>query len=72
MLSAMKQDLDGGSLGLGMKIFSVIKYRSGRWKSKSHFMKAFCAGVSFAFTSSNRPGIFLNPYQECEVYLYSK
>lgn len=72
VLSAMKQDFDSGSLGFEMKIFSVIKYRSGKWKTNSHFMRAFCGGVSFAFTSSNRPGIFLNPYQECEVYLYSK
>ncbi|XP_057809129.1 NDR1/HIN1-like protein 26 [Salvia miltiorrhiza] len=72
VVSAMKEDLDRGSLGLMMKISSVVKYRNGKWKTKSRFMRAYCGGVSFGFTSSNRPGIFLNPYQECEVYVYSK
>ncbi|KAL1541431.1 hypothetical protein AAHA92_25654 [Salvia divinorum] len=70
--SAMKQDLDRGSLGLTIKIFSVIKFRNGKWKTKSRYMRAYCPGVSFGFVSSTRSGIFLNPYQECQVYLYSK
>ncbi|XP_047948219.1 uncharacterized protein LOC125194183 [Salvia hispanica] len=72
MVNLMKQDVDRGSLGLTVKIFSVIKFRNGKWKTKSRYMRAYCPGVSFGFVSSNKSGIFLNPYQECQVYLYSK
>ncbi|KAK6152258.1 hypothetical protein DH2020_014893 [Rehmannia glutinosa] len=72
VVKAMKYDLDRGSLSLGIKILAIVRYRNGKWKTKSQFMRAYCGGVSFGFTSSNNPGIFLNPYQECEVYLYTK
>lgn len=72
VLMALKEDLDHGSLSLGIKVVAVMRYRNGKWKTKSQFMRAYCDGVSFGFTSSNKPGIFLNPYQECEVYIYAK
>lgn len=72
VLKSMKQDLDRGSLSLGIKILAIVRYRNGNWKTKSQFMRAYCGGVSFGFTSSNKPGIFLNPYQECEVYVFTK
>ncbi|KAK4432611.1 hypothetical protein Salat_1023300 [Sesamum alatum] len=72
VMKAMKQDLDRGSLSLGIRILAIVRYKSGKWKTRSQFMRAYCGGVSFGFTSSNNPGSFLNPYQECEVYLYSK
>ncbi|KAL0426600.1 UNVERIFIED_CONTAM: hypothetical protein Slati_2834800 [Sesamum latifolium] len=72
VLKAMKQDLDRGSLSLGIRVLAIVRYKSGKWKTRSQFMRAYCGGVSFGFTSNNNPGIFLNPYQECEVYLYSK
>ncbi|GFP82669.1 uncharacterized protein at1g08160 [Phtheirospermum japonicum] len=71
VVKAIKQDLDRGSLSLAVKILAVVSYRNGKWKTKSQFMRAFCGGVSFGFISSKKPGIFLNPYQECEVYLYT-
>lgn len=72
VIASMKEDLNRGSLGLVLKISAVVKYRSGKWKTKTRYMRAYCGGVSFGFTASNKPGIFLNPYQECEVYIYSK
>ncbi|EYU38692.1 hypothetical protein MIMGU_mgv1a021137mg [Erythranthe guttata] len=70
--NGLKEDLDRGSLNLGIRILAVVRYKNGKWKTKSQFMRAYCSGVSFGFTSINRPGIFLNPYQECEVYIYTK
>ncbi|PIN12952.1 hypothetical protein CDL12_14432 [Handroanthus impetiginosus] len=72
VVKAMKQDLDRGTLSFEIKIFAVVRFRNGKWKTKRQFMRAYCGGVSFAFTSNNKAGIFLNPYQECEVYLYAK
>lgn len=70
---AMKQDVDGGSISLGVEIFARVRHRRGKWKTMAQYMRAYCIGVSFAFPSLNfKRGLFLNPYQECEVYLYEK
>ncbi|CAA0819265.1 Unknown protein, partial [Striga hermonthica] len=65
-VESIKRDLDGGSLSLEIKVLAVVRYKNGRWKTKSRHMRAYCGGVSFGLISSKRPGIFLNPYQECE------
>ncbi|GER33767.1 late embryogenesis abundant protein [Striga asiatica] len=67
-VESIKRDLDSGSLSLEIKVLAVVRYKNGRWKTKSQHMRTYCGGVSFGFISSKRPGIFLNPYQECEVY----
>ncbi|KAG8374039.1 hypothetical protein BUALT_Bualt11G0089500 [Buddleja alternifolia] len=63
-VNAIKQDLDRGSLSFGVKILAIVRYRNGRWKTRSQFLRAYCGGVSFGFTSIDKPGIFLNPYQD--------
>ncbi|KAL8509492.1 hypothetical protein ACS0TY_016635 [Phlomoides rotata] len=70
---AMKKDVDGGSISLGVRIVARVRYRRGKWKSRAQYMRAYCIGVSFAFPSLNyKKGLFLNPYHECEVNLYAK
>ncbi|KAL3646942.1 hypothetical protein CASFOL_009486 [Castilleja foliolosa] len=71
VVKAIKRDLDDGSLSLEVKVLAAVGYRNGKYKTKAQLMRAFCGGVSFEFTSSKKPGVFLNPYEECDVYLYT-
>ncbi|KAK6126444.1 hypothetical protein DH2020_039832 [Rehmannia glutinosa] len=45
VVKAMKYDLDRGSLSLGIKILAIVRYRNGKWKTKSQFMRAYCGGI---------------------------
>ncbi|XP_051148658.1 uncharacterized protein LOC127263597 [Andrographis paniculata] len=66
---SMKQDIDRGSLTLGVWIRAEVKFRNWKWRVGSIAMDGYCSGLSFQFTSGDDHGMFLNPYLLCYTYI---
>ncbi|XP_059668656.1 NDR1/HIN1-like protein 10 [Cornus florida] len=64
---AISSDRARGSVSFGVRVLSLVRFRTGGWRMRKHLLRVYCDGLNIGYSSSNGRGTLLNPSKECEV-----
>lgn len=67
--SQLTADRARGSVVFRVKLFAWVRFRSGAWRTRSHFMRVWCRHVPVALSSAQSQGSLSGAPRECEVDL---
>ncbi|XP_043691529.1 NDR1/HIN1-like protein 10 [Telopea speciosissima] len=67
--SSIAADRSQGAVSFNVRLVTWVRFKSGLWRTRRHWMSVLCRNVRVSFSSNSRVGSLSGGSRECDVYL---